>query len=52
LLAKNQKVRLGSLKGVKEVLFHPWLGRVKSEEVLGRRMRPPYVPDVSEFNFD
>jgi serum/glucocorticoid-regulated kinase 2 len=52
LLAKNQKLRLGSLKGVKEILFHPWLGRVNSEMVINKQLISPYVPDINEFNFD
>jgi hypothetical protein len=52
LLAKNQKLRLGSLKGIREILFHPWLGRVNSEQILNKQLQPPYVPDINEFNFD
>ena len=52
LLNKNQKLRLGSLKGVKEILFHPWLGKVNTEQILDKCLTPPYVPDVNEFNFD
>ena len=52
LLNKNQKLRLGSLKGIKEILFHPWLGKVSAEKVLKKKLTPPYVPDVNEFNFD
>ena len=44
LLQKNPKLRLGSLKGLKEVLFHPWIGRINSETVLSKKLKPPYVP--------
>lgn len=52
LLNKNQKLRLGSLKGIKEILFHPWLGKVNTDKILKKKLIPPYVPDVNEFNFD
>lgn len=52
LLHKNPRQRIGSLKGLKEVLFHPWLGRINSETVLSKKLRPPYIPTNDEFNFD
>jgi serine/threonine protein kinase len=30
LLHKNPKMRIGSMKGLKEILFHPWIGRINS----------------------
>ena len=52
LLNKNPKLRLGSMKGLKEVLFHPWIGRINSEHVLSKKLAPPYVPAYDAFNFD
>jgi hypothetical protein len=52
LLQKNVKLRIGSLKGLKEVLFHPWLGRVNSEAVLSKRLVPPHILADDVFNFD
>lgn len=52
LLQKDPKLRLGSMKGLKEVLFHPWVGRVNSEAVLAKKMEPPHLPSFDEFNFD
>lgn len=52
LLQKNVKLRLGSLKGLKEVLFHPWIGRVNSEAVLAKKLVPPHLPAHDVFNFD
>ena len=40
------------MKGLKEILFHPWLGRVNSETILSRKMTPPHVPTYDSFNFD
>ena len=40
------------MKGIKEILFHPWLQKVKAEDILQKRLIPPFVPDINEFNFD
>jgi hypothetical protein len=40
------------MKGLKEILFHPWIGRINSEAVLSKKLAPPYIPPVNEFNFD
>jgi hypothetical protein len=40
------------MKGLKEILFHPWVGRVNSEAVLEKKMQPPHLPSFEEFNFD
>lgn len=45
-------MRIGSMKGLKEVLFHPWIGRINSETVLSKKLIPPYIPTNDEFNFD
>lgn len=52
LLNKNPKFRLGSLRGLKEILFHPWIGKINSEIVLSKKLVPPYIPSLDEFNFD
>lgn len=31
LLNKDQRMRLGSYAGIKEILFHPWIGKFKME---------------------
>ena len=49
---KDSRLRIGSLKGLKEILFHPWIGRINSEKVLTKKLDPPHVPSVEEFNFD
>jgi len=40
------------LKGLKEVLFHPWIGRINSEAVLSKKLIPPHIPTNDVFNFD
>jgi hypothetical protein len=39
--------------GVKEVLVHPWFGRLKRQDVLDRKLVPPIkIDDVSTLKFD
>lgn len=52
LLDKNPKLRLGSYRGVAEILIHPWIGKLDRAEVLAKKLKPPYVPDPFTFNFD
>lgn len=52
LLKKEEKYRLGSYIGVKEILFHPWMGKVNASEILGKNCKSPWVPNLREYNFD
>ena len=52
LLNKNPKLRLGCLKGVKEIRFHPWVGLYTPKTILERKLKPPFIPDLSCLNFD
>ena len=45
-------MRIGSMKGLKQILFHPWVGRINSESVLSKGLETPYIPPINEFNFD
>ena len=38
--------------GIREIMAHPWVGRIKVDKILKRELEPPYVPDPSKFNFD
>jgi hypothetical protein len=51
-LNKNNKLRLGCLKGVKEIRCHPWVGMLSPKNILERKLVPPFLPDLSELNFD
>jgi hypothetical protein len=33
LLEKNTKKRLGSMFGIKEILLHPWVGKIKQTSI-------------------
>lgn len=37
---------------MKEILFHPWIGKINSEVVLSKKLVPPHIPCLDEFNFD
>jgi len=52
LLNKNYKMRLGCLRGIKEILFHPWMGKIDGRAILEKRKQPPHLPNLSELNFD
>ncbi len=52
LLQKEEKFRLGSLAGLKEILFHPWMGHVNSKDILAKKPACPYPPNLEDHNFD
>ena len=33
-------------------MAHPWIGKIKLDKILKRQLEPPYIPDLSIFNFD
>jgi tRNA A-37 threonylcarbamoyl transferase component Bud32 len=47
LLVPETEKRLGS-KGVKEIMKHPWFDDIRFEDILQRKMTPPYKPEVPE----
>lgn len=40
------------MHGVKEILIHPWIGRITRKDIEDKKMKPPFLPDLSSFNFD
>lgn len=52
LLEKNPSKRLGHLYGAKEILIHPWVGKVNRKLIESKGLVPPFKPDLSSFNFD
>ncbi len=52
LLHKNPRSRLGSYSGIKEIIYHPWIGKVRMQDVLAKKLVPPFQPNPEEFNFD
>ncbi|CAB9501224.1 Protein kinase C gamma type (Fragment) [Seminavis robusta] len=43
LLDKNHRTRLGA-NGCEEIMAHPWFRRVKWEEIISDKKKPPYTP--------
>jgi serum/glucocorticoid-regulated kinase 2 len=52
LLQKEPKDRLGQNGGVVEILTHPWFKDVDFEGIMGRKIKPPYTPELLKYNFD
>jgi hypothetical protein len=52
LLKKDEKYRLGSYIGIKEIIFHPWIGKIKSNAILSKEMKVPFAPNLEDYNFD
>lgn len=46
LLKKDEKYRLGSYVGIKQILFHPWIGKINSGAILSKQIRSPYPPNL------
>lgn len=33
-------------------MIHPWVGRITRKDIDDKKMQPPFLPDLSNFNFD
>lgn len=38
--------------GIKEILLHPWVGKVKQKSIQDKELLPPFLPNLEAFNFD
>ena len=47
LLTKDKMKRLGREKDVEDVLSHPWFKEINLEELLSKRITPPFIPEIS-----
>ena len=36
LLIKNEKYRLGAYAGIKEIKFHPWIGKFNTDKIINK----------------
>lgn len=52
LLAKDPKRRLGSLGGVREILGHPWVRKIKPAEIINKTIPTPIQIDLLTFNIN
>ena len=51
-LQRNQKSRLGATGGTEELKQHAWFKSFDWEQLACKRMQSPFVPDISNDNFD
>ena len=52
LLQKDSRFRLGAVAGVKEIMVHPWMGKINTQNYINKTVSPPFPPDLSSHNFD
>lgn len=56
LLSKDKNQRLGKLNDVDEVLSHPWFSEINLEDLLAKKITPPFIPQITNpddtSNFD
>ena len=52
LLEKEPNRRLGSLGGIKEILGHPWVRRMKVADILSKKVSTPISVDLMTFNMN
>jgi serine/threonine protein kinase len=48
LLAKKKGKRLGAIEDVEEVLSHPWFSDINVNDILTRKVTPPFVPEFED----
>ena len=51
-LAKKESDRLGSKTDVDEVMNHPWLYQIDANDLLDKKIKPTYIPNISRNKFD
>ena len=52
LLIKDPKRRLGSLGGIREILGHPWVRKVKATDITDKVLKTPIKIDLLTFNIN
>lgn len=52
LLVKDPRRRLGSLGGVKEILGHPWVRKLKTADIINKTVPTPIRIDLLTFNIN
>lgn len=52
LLEKEPNRRLGSLGGIKEILGHPWVRKMKVADILSKKVSTPISVDLMTFNMN
>ncbi len=52
LLLKDASRRLGSLGGIREILGHPWVRKLKAADVENGTVETPITVDLMKFNIN
>lgn len=52
LLVKDPKRRLGSLGGIREILAHPWIRKLKVADVVEKKVQTPIKVDLLTYNIN
>lgn len=52
LLIKDPKKRLGSLGGIREILGHPWVRKIKPADITNKTLTTPIRIDLLTFNIN
>jgi hypothetical protein len=52
LLVKDPKRRLGSLGGIREILGHPWVRKLKTADIINKEVKTPINIDLMTFNIN
>jgi hypothetical protein len=52
LLIKDPKKRLGSLGGIREILGHPWVRKLKVADIVNKTVATPIKIDLLSFNIN
>lgn len=52
LLMKDPRRRLGSMGGVREILGHPWVRRLKPADIINKSVTTPVRIDLLTFNIN
>lgn len=48
LLAKKKSKRLGAIDDYEEILLHPWFSDLNIDDLLERKVKPPFVPQFED----
>jgi hypothetical protein len=51
-LIKDPKKRLGSLGGIREILGHPWVRKIKPIDITNKVMETPIKIDLLTYNIN
>ena len=51
MLHKNKNERIGAQNGISEILAHPYFKDIDFEQLLNKKLDPPYVPNLENESF-